>query len=288
MRGYTRGIPGGVFALCVFLSLAFHFVSFAPVMVAGLFEHPENVRKPQPVAIKVVRKSPKKDEQSTFVETDLKKRVVEVPLTPTEAPTESKYAGLTDHIAKKQTRLPKHIILPKTAEAGVRGKKKGSSVAPKKSEKKDLTLADFSRKPSARKLDNLVPTMNAGNPNAGYFDFIADTDVEIGDVLDINTTKTEFVGFFAHFRKSLQLVWVYPRAAAKKGLEGIVGLNIIFQKDGVPKSVSLRKSSGSKILDDAIIEAVWLAQPFGPLPASYKKETLTVPANFHYDLRVAH
>lgn len=283
----SRRIPGGVFAVCVFLSLFFHFASFSPAIFKSLFESHEQPKKHDPVQIKIVQK-PASKKDSALLEQDLKKEIVEVPLEPTEAPETSKFAGLQDHKAKKQTRLAERLARPKAANAGRRGEQVTEKPSAPKAEKKELSLADFAKNPSKRSLDNLIPTMNSGNPNAGYFDFIADTDIKIGDILDLNTTRTEFVGFFTHFRKALQLVWTYPSDAAKKGLEGVVGLNIIFKKDGTPKSVNLRKSSGSKILDDSIVEAIWLAQPYGALPSTYEKETLTVTANFHYHLRAAH
>ena len=290
MRRAVRRFPGGLFAFCVVASLLFHFASFAPIAVMNLWESSEKP-KAKPVQIKVVEAKPKL-KKDTPDQSDPAKQVIEVPLRPTAAPKDSKFAGLQDHKTAKETRLKERLSRPKAANAGARGQKtaakKKAQPQPKTAKpaaKKELSIADFAQRPSSRKLDRMVPSMNAGDPNAGYFDFVADTDIEIGETLDLNTTKTEFVGFFAQFRKSLQLVWVYPRAAAQKGQEGIVGLNIIFKKDGTAKAVNLRRSSGSKILDKAIVEAIWLAQPFGNLPSTYQKETLTVTANFHYHLR---
>jgi len=48
----------------------------------------------------------------------------------------------------------------------------------------------------------------------------------------------------------------YPLVARRRGEEGTVTLRVHVQRDGVPASVGLEKSSGSNALDNAALEAV--------------------------------
>ncbi|WP_454063100.1 TonB family protein [Candidatus Nitrospira salsa] len=49
---------------------------------------------------------------------------------------------------------------------------------------------------------------------------------------------------------------VYPRVAKEEGWEGIVLLRVLVHRSGMPGTVTIQKSSGYKILDDAAIEAI--------------------------------
>lgn len=59
----------------------------------------------------------------------------------------------------------------------------------------------------------------------------------------------------------------YPAAARRLGLGGEVLLLVAINADGSLQNVQIRKSSGSKILDEAALRIVRLAAPFQPLPA---------------------
>lgn len=55
----------------------------------------------------------------------------------------------------------------------------------------------------------------------------------------------------------------YPRIARQKGWEGIVRLEVFVDKDGIPESVDVQKSSGYSVLDKAALQAVkkWKFSP---------------------------
>jgi protein TonB len=118
---------------------------------------------------------------------------------------------------------------------------------------------------------------------AGYQDYI-DEDMKIGDRIDINTTEFRYMGYFTGMRKSIELVWNYPIEAVQRGLQGKVGLEFIIRQDGTATKIRVVKSSGYKVLDKAIVEAIELASPFSPLPSGFGKEQLVVMGNFHYQL----
>lgn len=49
---------------------------------------------------------------------------------------------------------------------------------------------------------------------------------------------------------------IYPRIALKRGIEGVVKVKIGISADGVPSQIFVIKTSGHKILDDAVMEAI--------------------------------
>lgn len=77
---------------------------------------------------------------------------------------------------------------------------------------------------------------------------------------------------------------VYPRIARESGWEGTVLIRVTIQADGNPDLISVRKSSGHTVLDQAAIEAVkkWKFSPAkdGNIPI---RSIVEIPINF--DLR---
>ncbi|GJL63561.1 MAG: hypothetical protein NPIRA04_22150 [Nitrospirales bacterium] len=49
---------------------------------------------------------------------------------------------------------------------------------------------------------------------------------------------------------------VYPRVAKEEGWEGIVLLRVLVHSSGMPGKVTIQKSSGYKVLDEAAIDAI--------------------------------
>ncbi|HAN60856.1 MAG TPA: hypothetical protein DCQ11_08345 [Gammaproteobacteria bacterium] len=74
---------------------------------------------------------------------------------------------------------------------------------------------------------------------------------------------------------------VYPPFARKKGLQGDVILTVSIQPTGAVSTVTLKRSSGFKLLDSAAMDAVrhWR---YAPLPETAMPESRTddIPINF--------
>ena len=64
----------------------------------------------------------------------------------------------------------------------------------------------------------------------------------------------------------------YPELANELKIRGNLRLLVAINKDGSLHHVSLRQSSGYKILDEAAIKTVELAAPFEPLPPEIAKD----------------
>lgn len=65
----------------------------------------------------------------------------------------------------------------------------------------------------------------------------------------------------------------YPEAARKRNLSGSLILDVALQPNGTVREITVRRSSGHKILDDAARRIVRLASPFSPFPDEMKKDT---------------
>ncbi len=65
----------------------------------------------------------------------------------------------------------------------------------------------------------------------------------------------------------------YPEKAKKDKIHGNLTLKVAINQNGTINQVSIMKSSGKKLLDDAAIRIVRLAAPFKPLTDEMKKDT---------------
>ncbi len=65
----------------------------------------------------------------------------------------------------------------------------------------------------------------------------------------------------------------YPEQARKQKLSGSLVLDVALNADGTINEITIRRSSGEKILDDAAVRIVKLSAPFSPFPQHIKDET---------------
>ncbi len=109
-------------------------------------------------------------------------------------------------------------------------------------------------------------------------------DVEIGDTVWLNLQNDLLVSFFRRFHTQIEMVWNYPPEALERNEQGTLLLEIIVNKKGELIDVKPIKSSGSEILDNEAIFAVYRAAPFGELTSHYPHEQLKIMAYFSYRL----
>ena len=64
----------------------------------------------------------------------------------------------------------------------------------------------------------------------------------------------------------------YPEEAKKLNLSGSLQLDVALNKDGSINEITLRRSSGEKVLDDAAIRIVELAAPYSPFPKNIENQ----------------
>lgn len=116
---------------------------------------------------------------------------------------------------------------------------------------------------------------------------MASVSSEIGPVKDAQsnnprrrliTTKTkEFrdAAYFESWRKKIEKIGNlnYPEEARRRNLNGKLRLDVGLFPDGSIESITVIKSSGKKLLDDAAIRIVKLAAPFSPFPKEMRGDT---------------
>ncbi|MEO5702851.1 MAG: TonB family protein [Gammaproteobacteria bacterium] len=64
----------------------------------------------------------------------------------------------------------------------------------------------------------------------------------------------------------------YPTEAKRRNLSGSLILDVALNADGSINNITLTKSSGQKVLDDAAIDIVKFAAPYGHFPDDIKKD----------------
>lgn len=296
-----------VFITAVVVSILFHLISF--IRLQTLTHDPSNFldgfNKRPPIRITMTEKKEEKDKKD---DKESKGKILETPQLPTEKPKDSRYVGNQDHSTEKETRVKKENRTKALDPGQVGSKKQAPKVAqnpdksaPDASKNKptsplnpDLKLSDngtlgFSQTTKQKprnKYEELLPSSEndlPGQINAGYQDLV-DENAIVSERIDMNTTNYRYIGYFSGVRKQIELVWIYPMEAARRGIQGEVQVEVVLAKSGHVTRVRVIKSSGHSILDEWTLSTIKQASPFAPLPASMKKERLVFIASFHYQL----
>jgi protein TonB len=105
-----------------------------------------------------------------------------------------------------------------------------------------------------------------------------------GQPIPLDTPEPKYQDYFNKVRERIKANWVYPRQAGERNIEGELVIEFHIAKDGRLEFIELRDSSGTRILDDAALTAVKLAQPFPPVPDDIAKHTLAINGQFRYQI----
>lgn len=238
-------------------------------------------RKTPPVKITIVEKPPRPLTEAEKQQERDRQKILETPQTKTEKPKHATHVGQQDHATDKETKLAPNAPRPKGADPGQKGNPKAVTSIP------DKIRRQSNEQPKARTgYEALLPMAQndiPGTLNGGYQDYL-DEDLAIGDRIDMNTTEFRYIGYFTGLRKAIELVWVYPGDAIRRGMQGVVSLEFVIAKNGKASHVKVLRSSGYEILDRYAIQAVEQASPFAPLPDGFGKERIIVTGAFQYVL----
>jgi protein TonB len=296
---------GKIALVAAILSLLVHVVS------GGYLSHYSGSRGLKPfqtqkekVKIRVIdaemmKKNPQNKEVQDF------KKMLEMPQLKTERPDTAKFVGTVDHKAEKETKLPDNMKREKAANAGVKGDPNSTAKVkqeerPEQKQQKIVRKNQVVSKSATGKLsfeasdqrqprndyEAMLPSKMQDLPgqlDAGYQDYI-DDKIDIGDRIDINTTEYRYIGYFSSMRKSIELVWIYPDDAIRRGMQGETVLEFAIDKSGRVSRIRVIKSSGYEILDKNMIQTLKMAAPFSPLPPGWKKNRIIVTGSFRYML----
>jgi len=151
--------------------------------------------------------------------------------------------------------------------------------APKEQSPKQLPTLEQLTKLTPNTLDRLRAEEKSSQEKIKQRD-----DVEQGDEVWLNLEQGLLISFFRRFRNQIEGVWNYPRKAVDEGVEGILLLKITVNRKGELLDVDLLNSSGSDLLDNEAIQAVYFGAPFGPLPKQYPHQKLKIYAHFRYQI----
>lgn len=93
--------------------------------------------------------------------------------------------------------------------------------------------------------------------------------------ISASTKEYKYASYMEAWRAKVERVGNlnYPEEARKRGLTGSLILDVALRPDGAVDQITVRRSSGNKILDDAAIRIVELSAPFAPLPDNIRAET---------------
>lgn len=93
--------------------------------------------------------------------------------------------------------------------------------------------------------------------------------------ISASTREYKYAAYMEAWRAKVERVGNlnYPDAARRNKLTGSLILDVALNADGSVNQINVRRSSGSKILDDAAIRIVELSSPFAPFPDNIKAET---------------
>jgi protein TonB len=93
--------------------------------------------------------------------------------------------------------------------------------------------------------------------------------------ISATTKEYKYAAYMEAWRSKVERVGNlnYPDQARKQNLSGSLVLDVALNPDGSINEITIRRSSGEKVLDDAAIRIVELAAPYGPFPRHIKDET---------------
>ena len=290
--------------IAVILSLILHFASWFGATLVGKPTRSDVVNT---VKIRSLAPNEQRLLESSQKEIEKAKRVIETRQIETSPPKTVTSLGAQDHSTQKETRLSDtklartkalDPVSAPTINQPVDGKKNATSPDPKTKHAVvprviaapgQMRITKNEKTTSTTAYEKLFPKKTNDVFNATGEGFIEPIDKTIaeGDRVDMNTTNFRYLSYFTGLRKQIEMVWVYPSEAVRRGLQGAVQLEMIIEKDGRVSHVRIVHSSGYVTLDENMVKTIKLASPFAPLPKTWGKERLIVTGSFHYILSYA-
>ena len=93
--------------------------------------------------------------------------------------------------------------------------------------------------------------------------------------ISANTREYKYAAYMEAWRAKVERVGNlnYPEEARRRKISGHLVLDVALNPDGKINQITIRRSSGHKVLDDAAIRIVELAAPYSPFPEAIREET---------------
>lgn len=96
------------------------------------------------------------------------------------------------------------------------------------------------------------------------------------DSVTLDTDEFKFISYNRWLEVKVNQLIRYPELAKVSGLQGILYIQFTIMKDGSLGPIDILKSSGYKILDDEIVNAIRNSAPFAPLPDDWHMDHYTI------------
>lgn len=92
--------------------------------------------------------------------------------------------------------------------------------------------------------------------------------------ISASTKEYEYAAYMDVWRRKVERVGNlnYPEEARRLNISGSLRLDVALNKDGTINEITLRKSSGEKLLDNAAIKIVELAAPYASFPKNIEDQ----------------
>ena len=93
--------------------------------------------------------------------------------------------------------------------------------------------------------------------------------------ISASTREYKYAAYMEAWRAKVERVGNlnYPEEARKRNISGQLVLDVALNPDGKINQITIRRSSGHRVLDDAAIRIVELAAPYAPFPEAIRAET---------------
>ncbi|MCB9685911.1 MAG: TonB family protein [Alphaproteobacteria bacterium] len=298
------------------MSLGVHAVLlgiFVLVVLTPMLERRTRPR-PRPMELVVVERPPPEPEPEVEPpEPVFEGQIVEVaPPEVEEVPEESEYLAQADHATEHETKTEKFEINPEVLaptwsreqaaeseeaiDLNVERKSTGATVGNHRFDPdRDGALAAL---PSPWERTNKVgpqdpipsSSRTASLSGAPQNDLL---DEEVGDRVDLNTTKYPYASYIERIRRQVNYWWQQnldnlPSSVRLARDQYTSGVEVILNADGALEHIEVSKASGSPELDDCVVRAFRLAAPFeNPPPGLVKPDGRVYLPDFDFTVQLS-
>ncbi len=100
--------------------------------------------------------------------------------------------------------------------------------------------------------------------------------------LKFDVSEFQHRGYMRMLKNKIEGIWKYPNEAARLRIAGDLYIRFSIKRDGSLGEIELLRTSGYKDLDAAALRALKNAEPYWPLPDSYKETELSITGHFIY------